>query len=293
MRHVTSSYINALQRAVTFVAEKSFNLACAMTSGEENVVKNLTMGSSPSSSSFSGPSSSDSAPFAFQAMNYQPEDQAQSLINFKGGYADFMQGNGSLLSFQHAFQSGDGNYSIWEGNPRTVEDFNSFETASSFGQAKGSHGDWLYSDATIISDTVQESGSPETIGTKRPYTGESMQALKKQSSSSAANNKKQKSKSCPSKDPQSIAAKNRRERISERLKTLQELVPNGSKVDLVTMLEKAISYVKFLQVQVKVLATDEFWPVHGGKAPDISQVKEVIDAILSSSQRERNSSSKQ
>lgn len=45
---------------------------------------------------------------------------------------------------------------------------------------------------------------------------------------------------------------NRRERISERLRALQELVPNGTKVDLVTMLEKAISYVKFLQLQVKV-----------------------------------------
>jgi hypothetical protein len=44
----------------------------------------------------------------------------------------------------------------------------------------------------------------------------------------------------------------RRERISERLRTLQELVPNGTKVDLVTMLEKAVSYVKFLQLQVKV-----------------------------------------
>lgn len=48
---------------------------------------------------------------------------------------------------------------------------------------------------------------------------------------------------------------NRRERISERLRTLQELVPNGTKVDLVTMLEKAISYVKFLQLQVKVPRT--------------------------------------
>ena len=78
------------------------------------------------------------------------------------------------------------------------------------------------------------------------------------------------------------------------------------------MLEKAISYVKFLQLQVKVcdlkpfllsnprpqiienvymtffffwfqvLATDEFWPVQGGKAPDISQVKDAIDAILCS-----------
>ncbi|XP_022727910.1 transcription factor bHLH83, partial [Durio zibethinus] len=115
--------------------------------------------------------------------------------------------------------------------------------------------------------------------------GESNQALKKQCTNEA---KKAKTKSGPSKDPQSIAAKNRRERISERLKILQELVPNGSKVDLVTMLEKAVSYVKFLQLQVKVLATDEFWPVQGGKAPDISQVREAIDAILSS-QKERNS----
>ncbi|KAL9318518.1 hypothetical protein ACSQ67_015035 [Phaseolus vulgaris] len=40
-----------------------------------------------------------------------------------------------------------------------------------------------------------------------------------------------KPKSSPLKDPQNVAAKKRRERISERLKTLQELVPNGSKVD--------------------------------------------------------------
>jgi len=42
---------------------------------------------------------------------------------------------------------------------------------------------------------------------------------------------------------------------------------------------------------VQVLATDEFWPVQGGKPPEISQVKEVIDVILSS-QRERSSCSK-
>ncbi|KAI4981444.1 hypothetical protein ZWY2020_021936 [Hordeum vulgare] len=86
----------------------------------------------------------------------------------------------------------------------------------------------------------------------------------------------------PKGDPQSLAAKNRREKISERLRTLQELVPNGTKVDMVTMLEKAIGYVKFLQLQVKVLATDEFWPAQGGKAPEISDVKEALDAILSS-----------
>lgn len=31
---------------------------------------------------------------------------------------------------------------------------------------------------------------------------------------------------------------------------------------------------------MQVLATDEFWPAQGTKTPDISQVKEAIDAIL-------------
>ena len=33
---------------------------------------------------------------------------------------------------------------------------------------------------------------------------------------------------------------------------LQKLVPNGTKVDISTMLEEAVHYVKFLQLQIKV-----------------------------------------
>ncbi|KAI5062350.1 hypothetical protein GOP47_0022889 [Adiantum capillus-veneris] len=76
-------------------------------------------------------------------------------------------------------------------------------------------------------------------------------------------------------DPQSIAARHRREKISERLKNLQQLVPNGSKVDLVTMLEKAINYVKFLQLQVKVLATDEYWPTPLNKFPKVAAMAKL------------------
>ncbi|GMY17355.1 transcription factor bHLH84-like [Fagus crenata] len=52
-------------------------------------------------------------------------------------------------------------------------------------------------------------------------------------------------------DPQSLYARKRRERINERLRILQNLVPNGTKVDISTMLEEAVSYVKFLQLQIK------------------------------------------
>ncbi|XP_072987959.1 uncharacterized protein [Typha latifolia] len=60
-------------------------------------------------------------------------------------------------------------------------------------------------------------------------------------------------------DPQSLYARKRRERINERLKVLQNLVPNGTKVDISTMLEEAVQYVKFLQVQIKLLSSDELW----------------------------------
>ncbi|WOL01661.1 hypothetical protein Cni_G10378 [Canna indica] len=60
-------------------------------------------------------------------------------------------------------------------------------------------------------------------------------------------------------DPQSLYARKRRERINERLRILQNLVPNGTKVDLSTMLEEAVQYVKFLQLQIKLLSSDELW----------------------------------
>ncbi|MCO5548551.1 hypothetical protein L7F22_002011 [Adiantum nelumboides] len=96
-------------------------------------------------------------------------------------------------------------------------------------------------EATIASMAIQQpSSANQYVSKKRPA------AVAHLPSSSASSHSKR-------------AHLNRRERINARLKVLQELVPNGSKVDLVTMLEKAINYVKYLQLQLRVLSNDDLW----------------------------------
>ncbi|XP_021857105.2 transcription factor RSL3-like [Spinacia oleracea] len=75
---------------------------------------------------------------------------------------------------------------------------------------------------------------------------------------SAAKGKKRASRGTAT-DPQSLYARRRREKINQRLKILQNLVPNGTKVDISTMLEEAVQYVKFLQLQIRLLSSDDLW----------------------------------
>ncbi|XP_074287441.1 uncharacterized protein LOC141612523 [Silene latifolia] len=301
------------------------NKAMNNNNNNNNNNNSQVISNSPSlSSSSSANSSNNGFTIHNHASNYQPHEEANSLISFKSGYGNFIHSNnnsGSLLSFQHedhhnqvapeTYQKLSNPidhhpYPIWEGSSSTsmnnhhhhqqsqnlhlLEEVGRLRTSS--GDYQDAANDWLYaSEADAGGDPPQEAAPQRTCFNKRPNMEEetNMQVPKKQCTSKKP--AKPKSSSI-TKDPQSVAAKNRRERISERLKILQDLVPNGSKVDLVTMLEKAIGYVKFLQLQVKVLATDEFWPAAGGKAPDISQVREAIDAILLSQRSEGTTTSR-
>ncbi|KAH7291515.1 hypothetical protein KP509_29G020000 [Ceratopteris richardii] len=60
-----------------------------------------------------------------------------------------------------------------------------------------------------------------------------------------------------SKDPQSVAARHRRQRISSKMRILQKLVPGGNKMDTASMLEEAAHYLKFLKAEVEKMEAIE------------------------------------
>lgn len=63
-----------------------------------------------------------------------------------------------------------------------------------------------------------------------------------------------------------LSERKRRDRINEKMKALQDLIPNSNKTDKASMLDEAIEYLKMLQMQLQVLSTrtQMMGPVHSG-----------------------------
>lgn len=72
-------------------------------------------------------------------------------------------------------------------------------------------------------------------------------------------------------DPHSIAERLRRERIAERIRQLQDLVPSVNKTDRAAMLDEIVDYVKFLRLQVKVLSMSRLGAA-GAVAPLVTDI---------------------
>lgn len=72
-------------------------------------------------------------------------------------------------------------------------------------------------------------------------------------------------------DPHSIAERLRREKIAERIRALQDLVPSVNKTDRAVMLDEVVDYVKFLRLQVKVLSMSRLGSA-GAVAPLVTDI---------------------
>ena len=153
-------------------------------SNNSKKLKNISMTTySATSPSLGSPSSANSNnEFVFCSTGNNQTEEVHSLINFHGGFNN--QCNGSLLSFNNKDHH-DNQYSNWDGNvnyncqvnpkcngsdPRLVEDFNCFQTASNFSSSAVSPGNenvgnWLYSEDQA--DCIQESSAQDTASHKR------------------------------------------------------------------------------------------------------------------------------
>ncbi|KAL5977055.1 hypothetical protein ACLOJK_021395 [Asimina triloba] len=78
---------------------------------------------------------------------------------------------------------------------------------------------------------------------------------------------------------QSIAARQRRKRISEKTQELGKLIPGGNKLNTAEMLQAAFKYVKFLQAQVAIL--ELMGPSLGSEVAAASHA-EALHTLLSS-----------
>ncbi|KAJ8763271.1 hypothetical protein K2173_026172 [Erythroxylum novogranatense] len=68
-----------------------------------------------------------------------------------------------------------------------------------------------------------------------------------------------------------LSEKRRRSRINEKMKALQNLIPNSNKTDKASMLDEAIEYLKQLQLQVQMLTMRNGLSLHPMCLPGVLQ----------------------
>ncbi|KAL1339594.1 hypothetical protein AAHE18_U049600 [Arachis hypogaea] len=89
-------------------------------------------------------------------------------------------------------------------------------------------------DSEWHSDDVEE----ESVGVKKAAAGRGASGSKRSRAAEVHN----------------LSERRRRDRINEKMRALQELIPNCNKVDKASMLDEAIEYLKTLQLQVQMMS---------------------------------------
>lgn len=102
---------------------------------------------------------------------------------------------------------------------------------------------------TEESDYPSEDVEEESVGVRKPVTARPGSSAKRTRAAEVHN----------------LSERRRRDRINEKMRALQELIPNCNKVDKASMLDEAIEYLKTLQIQVQMMSmgTGMFIPPMG------------------------------
>lgn len=85
-----------------------------------------------------------------------------------------------------------------------------------------------------------------------------------------------------------LSEKRRRSRINEKMKALQNLIPNSNKTDKASMLDEAIEYLKQLQLQVQMLSMRNGLSLHPMCFPEGLQPLQLSQLGMELSERNRS-----
>ncbi|RQO98767.1 hypothetical protein POPTR_013G001300v4 [Populus trichocarpa] len=91
---------------------------------------------------------------------------------------------------------------------------------------------------TEESEGPSEDAEEESVGAKKPASARAGNGSKRGRAAEVHN----------------LSERRRRDRINEKMRALQELIPNCNKVDKASMLDEAIEYLKTLQLQVQIMS---------------------------------------
>ncbi|XP_038883119.1 transcription factor APG-like isoform X2 [Benincasa hispida] len=90
-----------------------------------------------------------------------------------------------------------------------------------------------------------------------------------------------------------LSEKRRRSRINEKMKALQNLIPNSNKTDKASMLDEAIEYLKQLQLQVQMLSMRNGLSMHPMNFPGSLQYLQLSHMRMDFGEENRSISSDQ
>ncbi|XVE63185.1 hypothetical protein DITRI_Ditri06bG0180000 [Diplodiscus trichospermus] len=88
------------------------------------------------------------------------------------------------------------------------------------------------------SECPSEDAEEESVGVKKAFPAQGGTGSKRSRAAEVHN----------------LSERRRRDRINEKMRALQELIPNCNKVDKASMLDEAIEYLKTLQVQLQIMS---------------------------------------
>ncbi|KAK1363804.1 transcription factor SPATULA [Heracleum sosnowskyi] len=110
---------------------------------------------------------------------------------------------------------------------------------------------------------------------------EGFEALMEETNNAKTNGSRHSSKRSRAAEVHNLSEKRRRSRINEKMKALQNLIPNSNKTDKASMLDEAIEYLKQLQLQVQMLTMRNGLSMYPMCLPDVLQQNQFPEKRIS------------